>query len=272
MRNRRVHVRTLALPGVALLALFTTAGVDRKAATLNNQANELYDAKKFEEAGAVYDEAATRAPEAATIDYNRGNALLRQGKVQEAAEALRRASQGDDAALRQRSFYNLGNALYGAQKLPEAVAAYRQSLLLDPSDRDAKINFEKALLELQQQQQQQQQQQGQQNKDGKQDQEGQQGQQGQGKQDEKDQQGERQQGQQDQGQQPESPDQQAQESKPEEQQQAEQQPAALDSVPAGELSREEALRILEAMRQQEQELQAERARKNVRTRRAEKDW
>jgi tetratricopeptide (TPR) repeat protein len=254
-----------------MLALLSTAGVDRKAAKLNNQANELYDAKKFEEAGAIYDEAATRAPEAAAIDYNRGNALLQQGKVQEAAEALRRASQSEDPALRQRSFYNLGNALYGAQKLPEAVAAYRQSLLLDPRDRDAKINFEKALLELQQQQQQQQQQ-GQQNKDGKQDQQGQQGQQGQGKPDEQDQQGEKQQGQQGQDQDREAQEQQAQESKPDEQQQAEQQPAALDSVPAGELSREEALRILEAMRQQEQELQAERARKNMRTRRAEKDW
>jgi len=40
----------------------------------------------------------------------------------------------------------------------------------------------------------------------------------------------------------------------------------------GDLSREEAVRILEAMREQERELQRERARKPVRSRRVEKDW
>jgi tetratricopeptide (TPR) repeat protein len=255
--------------GLGLLALVTTGGIDRKAAQLNNQANGLYAAKKYDEATQVYGDAASRAPDAAAIYYNQGNALFRQGKLEDAAKLLQRGAESGDAAIRQRSLYNLGNALYGTKKLPEAVAAYRQALVLDPRDRDAKINFEKALRELQQQQQQQQQsqqgQQGKQSKDGKQDQQDKQGQQGK----QQDQQGQQQQAKDQESK--EKQDQQAQ-SQPEDEKQPPPQAARLDSVPAGELSREEALRILEAMRQQEKELQAEKARMRVRTRRVDKDW
>jgi len=62
-----------------------------------------------------------------------------------------------------------------------------------------------------------------------------------------------------------------------EQQREEQQPqeAGLDStaLAAGELRPEEAQRILDAMREQEKELQRERARQmKLRARRTEKDW
>jgi Ca-activated chloride channel homolog len=265
MRRTDFRIPTPLLAGAALLALATTAGVPRKAAQLNNRANALYTAKKFDEAAQLYDDAATRAPDAAEIAYNRGNALFREGKLAEAVEQLQHGAESGDPVVRQRSLYNLGNTQYAAKKLPEAAAAFRQALVLDPRDRDAKINYEKVLRELQQQQQQQQQQQGQQKQDGKQ---GQQGQQNQGQ--KQDQQGQQQQGQDEQAK-DKQPSSQAQEQQ--QQQQAQQpQPARLDSVPAGQLSREEALRILEAMRQQEKELQAERSRKQVRTRRVEKDW
>jgi Ca-activated chloride channel family protein len=262
MKTRGGRNKSCGLAGLGLLALLTTGGIDRKAAQLNNQGNGLYDAKKYDEAAQLYDDAASRDPEAAAIYYNQGNALFRQGKLEEAAKLLQRGAQSPDASTRQRSLYNLGNALYGTKKLPEAVAAYRQALVLDPRDRDAKINFEKALRELQQQQQQQQQQ-GQQGKQGdqKKDSQGQNQQQEQQGEQSKDQQSKEQQSKEQQGQ-PQSQDQQP----------PPPQPARLDSVPAGELSKEEALRILEAMRQQEKELQAEKARHRVRTRRVDKDW
>ena len=49
--------------------------------------------------------------------------------------------------------------------------------------------------------------------------------------------------------------------------------AAMDSVPVEGLSKEEAIRILEAMREQEKELQKQKARQvKVKSRRVDKDW
>jgi Ca-activated chloride channel homolog len=279
--------RRLPVPLALVLALLMTGGVDHKAAKLNNQANEQYEAAKLDDASKLYDEAQTRAPDSPEIAYNRGNALYRQGKLEDAARQLMQGTQSTDPDLRRRSYYNLGNALHDLKKLDEAAAAYRHALAIDPRNRDAKINYEKTLDELQQQQkqpqdsqsksdknkqQQQKGQQGQQQKDGQQsdDQQAQRG-------DQKDQQNQQDQQQQsgDQGKDKQGEEQQAQsgddpkEQNPEEEAR---QAAAIDSVAAGDLSREEAVRILEAMREQERELQRERARKPVRSRRVEKDW
>jgi len=264
------------------LALLMTGGVDHKAAKLNNRGNEQYDAKKVDEALQLYDDAQTRAPDSPEIAYNRGNALYRQGKLEDAARQLMQGTQSTDPDVRRRSYYNLGNALHDLHKLGEAAAAYRHALTIDPLDRDAKINFEKTLAELEQQQKQPQDSQSK-GKNKQQQQKGQQGQQQEGQQSD-DQQAQR-------GDQKDQEDQQQQQSGDENQQQGEQQQAqagddslgqkseedarqavAIDSLAAGDLSREEALRILEAMREQERELQRERARKPVRSRKVEKDW
>jgi hypothetical protein len=270
---------------LALAALVLTGGVERKAATLNNNANQLFDKKEFDAATKLYDEAQTRAPESPEIAYNLGNALYRQGKKQDAIPMLLRGAQSQDPALRQKSLYNLGNALHDTGKLPEAVHAYRQSLAIDPHDRDAKINYEKSLQELQQQQQQQQQNGGnnsnQKNNQNQNQQQQNQGGQGNSQQDEQQgknepQQGENQSEQQqdDKGQQGEPKDEsQGQPQEEQSQPQDQQGMAGFDSVAAGDLSREEAMRILEAMRQQETELQKAKAlQQKARTRRVDKDW
>ena len=89
----------------------------------------------------------------------RGSALYRAGDYAGAAEAFAEHDSAD-------AHYNRGNALAKAGKLDEAIDAYQQALDWDPEMVDAKAN--KALLEqLKQQQEQQQEQQGdQQNSDG----------------------------------------------------------------------------------------------------------
>jgi Ca-activated chloride channel family protein len=274
-------VRALPVPLALLLSLLMTGGVDRKAAQLNNQANEQYQAANMDEANQLYDEAQSRAPDSPEIAYNRGNALYRQGKLDDAVRQLMHGTQSTDPDLQRRSYYNLGNALHDLKKLPEAAVAYRHALAIDPEDRDAKINYEKTLVELEQQKKQPQDSKSrsdknkqQQQKDGQGDQ-----QQGQQKPDEQQQaqnQNEQQQQQNgQQGQDQEGQEQQAQAGDSSQDQKGDEdqrQAAAVDSVAAGDLSREEAVRILAAMREQERELQRERARKPVRSRKVEKDW
>ena len=255
--------RLLACIAIAA-AVFATGGVDRNARRLNKEGNRNFSDGDFPAASEQYQDAQTRAPQSPEIAYNLGNALYRQGNFAAAAEQLRRAAAGG-VAVGSQSWYNLGNALFKSQNLEEAAAAYRRALALAPDDRDAKINFEKTLQAMRDRQQQPQDKQQQKQDD----------QQKQQPQDEQ-QQGESQQDQQQQQQQGKQGDGQQEQNRGE-QQREEQQPqeAGLDStaLAAGELRPEEAQRILDAMREQEKELQRERARQmKLRARRTEKDW
>jgi tetratricopeptide (TPR) repeat protein len=282
-RQRQSLDLRVAFVVFVLLAATEAAAVPRRAVRLNREANRAYDDAKWPEAASLYDEAQGAAPESPEIAYNLGNALYRQGKTGDAAAHLRRAAEASDPVLKQKSLYNLGNALHDLGELQMAAKAYREALRLDPRDRDAKINFEKTMQELQKsggKKDKQQQNQSQQNQD-----KGQQGQnqqqqdnqgQGQNSDEQQSSEGQEQQGgedsrQADQQSPPQDPGSSEQQPAPQPGEESEQM-AALDSVPGG-LTREEALRILEAMREQEKELQQQRARKmQARSRRVDKDW
>ena len=55
-----------------------------------------------------------------------------------------------DPALGSDTYYALGNHLLALQRLEEAYVAYRNALLLDPADQNAKYNLEYVLLLVQQ--------------------------------------------------------------------------------------------------------------------------
>ena len=134
------------------------------------QGNVLYDAGNFDAAAQQYDAAAQTLPDAAVAHFNLGNALFKQQRfdtaVEHYARALTTAAPGP-AGLEGRLKYNLGNVAYqrALQALPDAqqalphlqsaVTYYRDSLEVDPQQRDARYNLELAHTLLRQLQQQQ---------------------------------------------------------------------------------------------------------------------
>jgi tetratricopeptide (TPR) repeat protein len=279
MRLRIESLMTLVAAG----ALALTGGVPRKAAQLNQDANKAYVKKDYDTADRLYDEALTKSPDTPELSYNRGNALYRQGKLGDAAANLRRATDSTDPVLRQKGLYNLGNALHDLGELEMAAKSYREALKLNPADRDAKINYEKTLREMKEHPQQQKQQQDQNQQQDKNQQNQKPGGKGQKGEDSPDQNG-------DQEQAKNQPDSQQKDQKPQQGEEQKEQPgegqddkqqpmpddaqmAGMDSIPVDGLTREEALRILEAMRDQEKELQKKKARQvKARSRRVDKDW
>jgi tetratricopeptide (TPR) repeat protein len=88
--------------------------------------------------------------------YNLGTSLLAAGEYEEARAHLAAAATSGTEGVDQAAFYNLGNSFlhpaFPAEPSPErrelllfAVDAYRNALLLDPDDFDAKWNLELAL-------------------------------------------------------------------------------------------------------------------------------
>lgn len=194
---------------------------------------------------------------------NLGSALLKSGDAKAAGEVFSRALNSAPApADVARTAYNAGNASFAAQELEAALQHYRKSLLADPTNDDAKFNYEfvKRRLQEQQDQQQQQQQGDQQNQDQQEQQQEEQEQQGDQEQEEGSQNPEQQEG--------GSEREQEQEGTPSEQEerQGQQDPSPTD------LSEEQAEQILEALQNEEEQLLRQIQRPKSRPRQVEKDW
>jgi Ca-activated chloride channel family protein len=93
--------------------------------------------------------------------YNRGIALLGDSQAGPAAEAFQLATRTTDLEVQQRALFNRGNALLklagelemagqqqpALQNIEEALAMYEQAMVLRPQDPDPKVNYELATRE-----------------------------------------------------------------------------------------------------------------------------
>ncbi len=147
------------LTTMVLVLAMTGAASAESAASKNNEGNRLFDQKQYDEALRMYTDAQASRPEAPELHYNIGNVLFRKGEYEKAIGEYRRAEASRDVSLSQSAIYNRGNAMMFAGQVQDAAKAYVQALRADPSDQDAKRNLELALRLLEEQQQQQQQQQ-----------------------------------------------------------------------------------------------------------------
>jgi len=142
-----------------LVVLLATACSASKAEKLNQEGNNAFAEQAFQDALVAYQTAQIEDPELAEPYYNAANALYRQGAYADALKQMEMAlSYAGEESLAQAGFYNQGNSSYNQQDLQTAVDSYKQALLLNPDDQDAKYNLELALQQLQQQQQNEQQQ------------------------------------------------------------------------------------------------------------------
>jgi tetratricopeptide (TPR) repeat protein len=242
---------------------FLALAAHGSAVSKNKKGNKAFKKGKYPKAIEHYQAAQVEAPEKKAIAYNLGNAHYKANDFEKALSAYDRAKGVRDSKLKKKALFNAGNAFYraganpqdrGAQeKLKQAVEKYKEVLKLDPFDQNAKFNLQKALERLEQMKQQQQKQ-----KD-KQDQKN--------KQDQKDQQDQKQkQDQQDQKDQKQDQKQKDQKQEKEDQKQARPKPKP------GEMGEEEAKRLLDALRQDEKDLQKKRLMMMLPRGKLEKDW
>jgi tetratricopeptide (TPR) repeat protein len=111
--------------------------------------NELYKEKKYSEAESAYDGVIAKDPSSTTAKINKANAQYRGNKTTEAIKTLDELSaNNEEKEIKARAFYNKGAILSSQKKLEESVDAYKEALRKDPSDKQARENLQKALLEL----------------------------------------------------------------------------------------------------------------------------
>ena len=154
---------TLRLVTCVVVAISNLAWLDpvRDAIT---QGNRLFHAGQFEEALTRYGQVLVDDPDSPLLNFNMGAAHYKAGNYDAALSSFARVPGEDDAQPRTaRTAYNLGNTRYQIGAAAEAAqpqaaleaytaaqAAYRRALGLDPSDRDAKFNYELVAKKIEQ--------------------------------------------------------------------------------------------------------------------------
>ncbi|MDG5767500.1 tetratricopeptide repeat protein [Balneolales bacterium ANBcel1] len=123
-----------------LLAMIVTGSADSNRAL---EANRAYEAGHYEQAEAIYRELLEDQPGDARLLFNLGSALARQGKTEAAMDVFEQyRNSADSSEERAPAEYNLGYLHEQAGNTEEAMNRFRRALDLDPSDEDAKYNYE----------------------------------------------------------------------------------------------------------------------------------
>ncbi len=222
-----------------------------------------YENQEFEAAQQYYESVLMERGNNPEAHFGRGASSFQRGDFKTAKQSFEQSLKSEDASLQAKAMYNLGNTFYQNQKTEEALAFYRKALELDPTDKEAKYNYE--YLKYQQEppkdeNQEQDQNQDQENKDQE---EQEQDKQEQEKQDQEEEEQENQE-EEDEKQEEQNQDQQQQQ-----QEQQQQQQEASEEEKAQDLKQAES--ILDALKQDEKIMQKQQIAR-AKSRKLAKDW
>ena len=235
---------------LSLLICITSFAQNKK--SFLRDGNELYNDSSYNDAEIQYRKSLEKDQDYFNASFNLADAVYKQERYQESSalfDALKdNAPTETDLA---KVYHNLGNSLVQEQKLEEAIAAYKSALRINPNDKDTRYNL--ALTHQQKQQQEQEQE----NKE--EDQEN------------KDEQGEDKKRENKEEEEKENKEQEQQEDNKEQQEEKQENQSEEKKE---EMSKKDAEKMLEAIQQEEKELQEELKKKKVKGKRVKvlKDW
>ena len=244
----------MKITGLILGLLITSALFAQSDKKYIREGNTKFENNNFDEAEIDYRKALDENFNSDKAKYNLGGSLYKQEKYEEAGKIYSEMAQlPTDKKELARYYHNLGNALFKANDYAKSVEAYKNALRNDPTAEDTRYNLVYAQKKLQQQQNQDQQNKDQDNKDQEQQQN-------------KDQQQQNNEQQQDQPQNNEQQQQQQNEQNQQQQQQPQPQKA--------EISEEDARRLLEALENEEKQLQQKLMEQKAKSQKVktEKNW
>jgi len=268
-----IRMKTKTVITLLIFSMLSIAWINPKADKIK-AGNRLYNQSKFDEAMDNYNDVLIDLPNSPYIHYNIGNAAYKKGDYEKAIEAYTKSLATDNPALEEKANYNIGNCKYKQGKLKEntdlaeaiklyreALDYYKRAIDLNPKNVDAKFNHEfierkiKKLLDRQKQEQKNQQDKKQQNK-----------------QEQEKSQGEQQEEQRKHEANPKEEQQQQQQQAQEGQNKAERKQSVQEPEEKREMTKAEAMRLLDALKDEEQPRPLKQQRQRGRFPEVFKDW
>ena len=148
---------------LCILVFLMTIGLTDVSAQVDKRdvrrGNRDFKKENFKEAELDYFRALVKDSLSFAANYNMANTLYRQENYDQAMKHLEKIAEAAVASPAAADYYyNLGNVAMAKEDYQKAVDAYKQSLLRNPADLEAKENYIYAKEKLKQQQDQQNQQ------------------------------------------------------------------------------------------------------------------
>jgi len=111
-----------------------------------------YNNNEFEKARQYYESILIDRNDDPAANFGLGATAFQQQDYAAAMKGFETTLGTDNDKLKSSAYYNMANILAQNQRLEESLSFFRKSLELNPSDLDAKINYELIKFQLQQQQ------------------------------------------------------------------------------------------------------------------------
>lgn len=154
--RRGGHPLPAALLVLLPLSLLTTPACIREndqAFELNRLGSQQYYQAQYSEALNTFRQAQVKRPDLPELNLNAGDALYKTQEFQRAVRETQRALDHPQGSLRANAYFNMGNAYFQLERFQDAFDEYKRALREAPQDMDAKINLELALRRLTEQKQ-----------------------------------------------------------------------------------------------------------------------
>lgn len=149
--KRKIAKKAILIPLIFIIGM--NASFAQNPNKRITEGNKAYNQNNLESAEKEYREALSSKEPQPIANFNLGNVFYRKNKTEEAVKEYDQViNSTKDLSVKQQAFYNKGVAYQKAQKLPECITAYKNALLLNPKDEDARQNLQRALQQQQQQQ------------------------------------------------------------------------------------------------------------------------
>lgn len=156
--SARIFVMRTVLLAVLLVRCGDAFAQDYRERSSIRSGNRAYEEQDYKGSEEKYRAALEKQPASYEAAFNLGDALYKQGRYEESSQVFDSLSRSPLLSAEQMSrvYHNMGNALFAQQKLQEAAESYKQSLRARPDDLETKYNlaYVQKLLEDQQQNQQ----------------------------------------------------------------------------------------------------------------------
>ena len=107
-----------------------------------DQGLDNFNSERFLEAQNYYDSILLEDSNNPKAHYGKGSSEYMLENYDNAQTSYNEALNTSEDKLRAKALYNLGNISFKNNKLEEALALYRKALELDPSDDEARYNYE----------------------------------------------------------------------------------------------------------------------------------
>ncbi len=138
---------------ISLACLFLIGWID-PAADKNEEGRQRYNEGEYGEAISKFTDAQLHLPESDSLNFNIANTHYKIGKLPEAEKSYKDILDSKDVTLKAKANYNMGNTMYKQGKFNEALDFYKKAIKLTGKEsgvngdeikgvrEDAKYNYE----------------------------------------------------------------------------------------------------------------------------------